>query len=158
VSGYYGMALSCHHIIVHVYNMLFNLLSTRVLLSAFQITINWHNFSSFTAPPSSAQNVNPIVRRNTTVVVGWDHPLSNGGRNDIYYDVKYRKVSSTGPFAPAGQTSESPFTVQGLKPVTQYYIRITAENGVSDQEAGSQDERTTEIVVDTREGSKLSHR
>ena len=76
----------------------------------------------------------------------------------MYYVVKYRKVSSLGPFTPAGQTSESPFTVQGLKPLTRYVIRITAENGVSDQEPGSQDERTTEIVVLTTEGSKLSHR
>ena len=67
-------------------------------------------------------------------------------------------MGSLGPFTTAGHTSESPFTVHGLKPVTQYYIRITAENGVSDQEPGSQDERTTEIVVVTREGSKLSHR
>jgi len=129
-----------------------------VLLIRVQITVNWHNFSSFTAPPSSAQNVNPIVRRNTTVVVGWDHSLSNGGRNDIFYVVKYREAGSLGPFTTAGQTSESPFTVQGLRPVTQYFIRIIAENGVSDQEAGSQDERTTEIVVVTREGSKLSYR
>jgi len=99
------------------------------------------------------------VRRNTTVVVGWDRSLSDGGRpNDMYYVVKYRKVSSLGPFTTAGQTSESPFTVQRLKPVTRYFIRITAENGVSDQEPGSKDERTTEIVVVTREGSKLPHR
>ena len=129
-----------------------------MLLIGVQITVNWHNFSSFTASPSLAQNVNLIVRRNTTVVVGWEPPLSNGGRNDIYYVVKYREVGSLGPFTTAGHTSESPFTVHGLKPVTQYYIRITAENGVSDQEPGSQDERTTEIVVVTREGSKLSHR
>jgi len=94
---------------------------------------------------------------NTTAVVEWNPPLSDGGRSDIYYVVNYREVGSLGPFTTAGQTSESPFTVQGLKPVTRYIIRITAENGVSDQEPGSQDERTTEIVVDTREGSKLSH-
>jgi len=128
-------------------------------LTGGQITINWHNFSSFTAPPSLTQNVNPIVRRNTTVVVGWDRRLSDGGRpTDVYYVVKYRKVGSLGPFTTAGQTSESPFTIQGLKPVTRYIIRITAENGVSDQEPGSQDERTTEIVVVTRGGSKLPHR
>ena len=94
---------------------------------------------------------------NTTAVIKWNPPLSNGGRNDIHYVVKYREVSSLGPFTPAGQTSESNFTVQGLKPVTQYIIRVIAENGVSDQEPGSEDERTTEIVVNTTEGSKLSH-
>jgi len=127
------------------------------MLTGVQITVNWHNFSSFLVPPSSAQIVNLIVR-STTVVVGWDIPLSDGGRNDTYYVVKYRKVSSTGPYIAAGQTNKSNFTVHGLKPVTGYFIRIIAENGVSDQEPGSQDERTTEIVVFTREGSKLSHR
>ena len=95
---------------------------------------------------------------NTTAVVEWYPPISDGGRNDIYYVVKYREVGSLGPFTTAGQTSESPFAVQELKPVTQYIIRIIAENGVSDQEPGSEDERTTEIVVVTKEGSKLSHR
>jgi len=112
---------------------------------------------SCTAPPSSAQQVNAHVG-NTTAVVEWNPPLSDGGRSDIYYVVKYREVGSLGPFTTAGQTSESPFTVQGLKPVTRYVIRVIAENGVSDQEAGSEDERTTEIVVNTTEGSKLSHR
>lgn len=129
-----------------------------MLLTGVQITANWHNFSTFAASPSSAQNVNPVVRRNTTVVVGWGPPLSNGGRNDIYYAVKYKEVGSLGPFTPTGQTNKSNFTVRGLQPVTQYYIRITAENGVSDQEPGSEEERTTEIVVLTTEGSKLSHR
>ena len=129
-----------------------------MLLIGVQITVHWHNFSSFIAPPSSAQNVNPIVRRNTTVVVGWNPPLSDGGRNDTYFVVKYREVVRLGPFITAGQTNESSFTVHGLKPVTQYRIRIIADNGVSDQEPGSQDERTTVILVSTTEGSKLSHR
>jgi len=44
---------------------------------------------SCTAPPSSAQQVN-AREGNTTAVVEWNPPLSDGGRSDIYYVVKYR--------------------------------------------------------------------
>ena len=117
---------------------------------------NWSSHvasSSSSAPPSAVQGLSTTAG-NTTFVVRWNAPLSNGGRSDTYYVVKYREVGNLA-FSTAGRTDGLSFTVRGLNPVTRYMFRITAENGVSDQEPGSVGDRTSQAVDFTEVGGKL---
>ena len=49
-----------------------------------------------------------------------------------------------------------PFTITGLEPITQYRIRVVADNCVSEQDTrpGIRTTRTATTVCSTMEGSK----
>ena len=49
------------------------------------------------------------------------------------------------------------FTLTSLVPLTQYIIRVTTHNGVSDQDLDNADSRMCEITTVTREGGELHH-
>ena len=75
----------------------------------------------------------------------WDRP-EIVGRGDYYYNIFYSEDNqtfiqhNTRPYIK--QDAVVDYSLAGLKPLTMYTIRITVENGVSDQGEGSSCEVT----------------
>ena len=91
---------------------------------------------------------------NISCSVRWIGPSNTGGRNDVFYTIKYTREGSISGSSDIINTSNTSLVITNLKPVTTYQISITAENGVSDN-AVSLDQihqRTVTIMCTTTEG------
>ena len=113
------------------------------------------------ASPSAVQDHGSTSQSNTSITIAWRQPASLGGRGDTYYTIEIREQGSLSDFRMVDQESDTgaadyTYTVVDLNPVTDYLIRITAENGVSDQDPDTLDARRVEIRVKTEEGRKNS--
>ncbi|XP_042869303.1 ephrin type-B receptor 1-like isoform X4 [Penaeus japonicus] len=103
-----------------------------------------------TRPPSKPQNVTANVLDQSTVILGWQPPVNDGGRTDILYRVICDACSNQVSYNPP-QVAEESFnttqvTITGLYPVTTYRFQVFAENGVSDQ---GRDPQYVDITVTT---------
>ena len=92
------------------------------------------------------------------ITVRWSSPTQTGGRSDLKYIVEHSDPDNLGSFTGAvtksgGSTSH---TFTGLRPYTQYCIRVSAHNGVSDQDPDGDHLRRVEECIRTREGRKSS--
>ncbi|XP_055340123.1 ephrin type-A receptor 3-like isoform X2 [Paramacrobiotus metropolitanus] len=106
-------------------------------------------------PPSAPQNVTVETFDQTSIVLKWNRPLSNGGRSDVVYRIGCDICGSTVMYSP----SQSGFNgtrvrVTGLKPHTRYFFTIYSENGVSELSQEAKYERISvttagEIPADT---------
>ena len=120
---------------------------------------NIHLLSS--ASPSAVQNYRSTNQSSTTITIAWSQPASLGGRGDTYYTIEIREQGSLSDFRMVDQESDTgvedyTYTVLNLNPVTDYLIRVIAENGVSDQDPDTLDDRRVEIRAKTQEGCKSS--
>ena len=97
--------------------------------------------------------------RNNTITVRWMSPLITG-RDDYFYNIYYSNPDSPGEFK---QHNLNPFirkysllqySVSGLRPQTNYTIKVTVNNGVSDQDLGGEEERKCEVSATTGDISK----
>ena len=106
-------------------------------------------------PPSAPQNVLLPVT-NTSITVSWSPPAEDGGRTDIYYEVKHSNPLSIGEFYEPIYLPKTTikYKFPGLRPFTDYCVRVTAHNGVSDQNPDGTHLRTIEVCGRTDEGSK----
>ena len=108
-------------------------------------------------PPSAPHSV-ILIPQATSIGVHWTQPADLGGRSDLLYQVKHSDPDKFGSFITdtydLSGTSTS-YTVTGLTPYTQYCVRVTAHNGVSDQDPDGTHLRTVEECVRATEGSKL---
>ena len=112
-----------------------------------------HN--NFTAPPSTCLNlaVNDTPNRNQLTVT-WNRP-DHPGRDDYYYNVYYSSTGDEGTFIQHNQVPYAvkeyavSYTLTGLDPFTSYTIRVTVNNGVSDQDPAGIMNRTCEITIAT---------
>ena len=99
-----------------------------------------------------------LIPQATSITVHWTQPADLGGRSDLFYQVKHSNPDKFGSFITdtydLSGTATS-YTVTGLTPYTQYCVRVTAHNGVSDQDPDGTYLRTVEECVRTTEGSKL---
>ena len=91
-----------------------------------------------------------------SITVEWSSPASTGGRSDYYYQVEHSDPNILGNYTgtvylSGGSTSHS-FT--GLRPGTQYCVRVIAHNGVSDQDPDGTHLRTVEECTRTPEDSE----
>lgn len=114
------------------------------------------------APPSAPRSLSVIFQDQTVIVVAWLAPSDSGGRNDVVYDVNcfqcdaspdcsYRKPCS-GNLEYWPMQFNIPFThvtVTALQPNTSYFLRVTAENGVSHLH-GPNSNRNAEIQFGTK--------
>ena len=88
----------------------------------------------------------------------WFSPAVTGGRSDLYYQVEHSDPDNLGTYngtdyVSGGSTRRKVFT--GLRPGTQYCIRVIAHNGVSDQDPDGTHLRTVEECTTTAEGREF---
>lgn len=114
------------------------------------------------APPSSPRNLSVVFQDQSVIVVAWLAPSDSGGRDDVVYDVNcfqcdaspdcsYRKpCNGKLEFWPMKfNNPHTHVTVTALQPNTSYFLRITAENGVSHL-YGPNTNRSAEIQFGTK--------
>ena len=84
--------------------------------------------------PTKPLNVTATTT-DTTATLSWEPPFSNGGREDVFYTVKY-KASLDEEFtyySPTPPITGTFATVTSLVPLTTYTFMVVAENGVSEE-------------------------
>ena len=87
----------------------------------------------FTAePPGAPRNLRLTVQA-TSIAVTWSPSTETDGRSDLYYQVEYSDPDVPGTFI-ARYTQYTSYTISNLEPHTSYCIRVSAHNGVSDQD------------------------
>ena len=102
----------------------------------------------------------PLNLRNTSdtstsLSVEWSTPAYLGERDDLYYTVERSDPDpdNVGVMIETecggGCLTGTSCTVTGLQPATTYVIRVTAHNGVSDQDAGGALARQEQITLMT---------
>ena len=98
--------------------------------------------------------------RANTITVRWVRPEITG-RDDFYYNIFYSEDNQTftqhNTRRYAKRSLLVDYSLSGLRPLTSYTIRVTAENGVSDQEERGET-RSCEVAGRTGDISKLSFR
>ena len=99
-----------------------------------------------------------VAESPTSLLASWSLPSQTGDRSDLYYKVEHSDPdnlgSYTGTVYKSGGSTSHTFT--GLRPYTQYCIRVSAHNGVSDQDPDGDHLRRVEECIRTSEDSKSS--
>ena len=97
-----------------------------------------------------------VAESPTSLLASWSLPSQTGGRSDLYYRVEHSDPdnlgSYTGTVYKSGGSTSHTFT--GLRPYTQYCIRVSAHNGVTDQDPDGGHLRIVEECIRTSEDSK----
>ena len=128
----------------------------RVCGRDIHISINFLRNISSLGPPSACRNLRVRQERTraNTITVRWERPLITG-RDDYYYDIFYSDPELPGNFK---KHNLNPFiknyplvtySVSGLRPLTNYTIRVVSCNGVSDQDPEGEKERRCEVLETT---------
>lgn len=99
----------------------------------------------------------------SSLSVSWETPDHNGGRSDLYYQVHYSDPFFPGVMIEANCTQDSDHclvdnacTITGLRPATRYQVRVSAHNGVSDQDETGALGRMTTINLETDIAREIS--
>ena len=100
----------------------------------------------FTEPPQVPNNVAVSEVLAWSINVTWSHPTQTGGRSDLYYTVEHSDPDRLGQYigTTCKGSSSTSHTFTGLRPGTEYCIRVSAQNGVSDQDPDGAHLRTVE--------------
>ena len=90
---------------------------------------------SHTEPPSDPRDCQASAVSNVSISLEWNPPAENGGRSDVQYTVSYQRTDSLhlGYDTAANNLKETGFEITGLNPLTDYKVKVCAENGVSSQ-------------------------
>ena len=91
---------------------------------------------------------------NTTVRLSWDPPVSNGGRDDLEYQLSYHIATSSEPATIYGRVNVTEGQITGLRPFTQYVVLVSSENRVSAQDTDASG-RTISANIVTLEGGEF---
>ena len=114
-------------------------------------------YLSYTEPPSAPRNLRLTDVQSTSITISWSQASDNGGRPDLYYQIEYFATSDQNNrgviYMPSTTTTYS-ITITSLKPYTQYTIRVSAHNGVSDQDPDRSQSRVVEQTNRTAEDGK----
>ena len=94
-----------------------------------------------------------ISVKEQSINISWEIPR-NTGRDDFYYNVKYSDGDSIESNSVFSQDMVVQYSIDGLKPGTDYTITVTVENGVSDQDLQNEHLRRCELRLTTREDSE----
>ena len=105
------------------------------------------------APPTAVRNLRNTTRSVTTLTVQWDRPTTIG-RDDYYYVVEYSDSDNNGTFITSidnfrNTATTVTYEITGLTSATEYTIRVSVHNGVSDQDPENAHKRIREIKVST---------
>ena len=96
-----------------------------------------------------------ISRTSTAITVSWTQPTTTG-RPDFFYRVQHSDPNNVGQFIRVNDNlrdhgNEVTYAVSELVPFTNYIVRVTTHNGVSDQDPDSH-LRQCQVTSMTREG------
>ena len=85
------------------------------------------------------------------MIVNWLPPTDDGGRTDLYYYVQISDPDNLGSYTGGEYKSGSSRsrTFSGLRRCTQYCVRVTSHNGVSDQDPDRVNTRTVKVCEET---------
>ena len=87
-----------------------------------------------TKPPGPPQNLTVNFVDQSTVMLSWTAPDKLGGRKDTVYRVTCDACSYGVTYIPnAERFNDTKITISGLNPVTEYFFKVFAENGVTSQ-------------------------
>ena len=84
-----------------------------------------------TEPPSVPRNLTVLQVTNTSVQLSWDPPVSNGGRDDLEYQLSYQRAGVPNNVTVYGRVSITLGQITGLRPFIQYVVMVSGENEVS---------------------------
>ena len=105
-------------------------------------------------PPSAPPNLR-LNEQSTSIAVSWSSSTETGGRSDVYYKVEFSDPNVPGTFV-ARYTRSTSYAITALEPHTSYCIRVSAHNGVSDQDPDRSQSRMVEECTRTPEDSKYT--
>ena len=110
-----------------------------------------------TEPPSAPENVIVVAISPREILATWSPPTDHGGRFDLYYEVKISDPQILGEFTPSVYLTNitTRHVFPELTPFTAYCVRVTAHNGVSDQDPDRTHLRTVESCTETPEDGEL---
>ena len=107
-------------------------------------------------PPSEPLSVS-VTASATTISIRWLPPAEDGERSDVYFELDHSDPDNplvfTGKVFLNGQVRR--YTFSGLRPYTQYVVRVIAQNGVSDQDQRGTRLRTVEKCTRTLSACKF---
>ena len=86
----------------------------------------------------------------TSVTLSWEPPASSGGREDVFYTIKYKtsKEELFNYYSPTPPITGTSVTFDSLAPLTTYTFMVVAENGVTQGFADlfPEDNRTSSLI------------
>jgi len=91
---------------------------------------------------------------NTSVQLSWDPPVNNGGRDDLEYQLSYKRAGVPDNVTVYGRINVTMGQITGLRPFIQYVVMVSGENGVSAQ-ATDTSGRTVSATTTTEEGGEF---
>ena len=111
---------------------------------------------NYTEPPSAPGDIMLTVQ-DTNITAEWSSPASTGGRSDLYYQVEHSDPDNPGTYTGTVYLSGGSInhTFTGLRPDTQYCVRVIADNGVSDQDPDGTHLRTVQVCTRTERKSLI---
>ena len=107
-----------------------------------------------TEPPSAPENLSVVaILSRREILATWSPPTDDGGRFDLYYEVKISDPQILGDFTPSVYlpNTTTMHVFPDLIPFTAYCVGVTAHNGVSDQDPDREHLRTVESCTETPE-------
>ena len=81
--------------------------------------------------------------------------MSNGGRDDLEYQLSYQRAGVPDSVTVYGRVNVTLGQITGLKSFTRYVVMVSGENGVSTQVTDASG-RTVSMNITTEEGSEFS--
>ena len=84
------------------------------------------------------------------IEVNWSPPANDGGRTDLYYQVEISDPEQLGEFEKSDYLTSTSYTFV-VRPFTKYCVRVTAHNGVSDQDPDGTHLRRAQNCTETPE-------
>ena len=99
-----------------------------------------------------------VAESPTVLKASWSRPTIRG-RSDLYYTVEYSDPDRRGGFLLSANLhgDKTMHSISAMRPNTQYCVRMTAKNGVSDQDEDQNHLRVVEFCVETpQDGESLT--
>ena len=104
-------------------------------------------------PPSDPEGLSVVAVSAREIMASWSPPAEDSGRTDLYYWVEHSDPDNLGSYINGaflcGECGNRTFS--SLRPFTPYCVRVTAHNGVSDQDPDGTHLRTVEACTVTPE-------
>ena len=115
----------------------------------------------FLAAPSKPRNLNVTSASDTRAMLSWTPPLSDGGRGDVFYIVKYKTTMEQQfiYYSPSPRITSTSVALTSLVPFTAYMLAIVAENGVTQEfpDQFLESDRTSSVIsTTTKEGGEYT--